>query len=273
VTDYAHRHRFIYQVFDFPYPSETLESTLERKGYGPHPQSVPPTGLYTATLILDIQPSLENLLKNMHTTTRKNIRKAERTELTFELGKMEHLDTFWELMLAICSRRGEAPGPSSVNFFKELWIVAEPAGLVRLFLVRLNDEVVSAAFVFTLGDTLRAWKMGWSGLHPHKHPTKFMLWSMVKWAKENGFKYFDFVWLDDHDAKLLVCGEKQPDAFRDGSTFFKIGFSGRVVMIPTARSRFFHPAFRWLNGRCAKRLTESRASQVLLRRLWSRFSG
>ena len=273
VTMYARQHRFVYQVFDCPYTTKTLDGVLDRRYYSLHPLSVPPTGLITATLILDIQPSLDNLLKNMGASVRRNIRYGEKAGFVMELGGEDHLDTFRELMLAICRRRGTAPSPPQPDFFKKLWEAAGSSGFVKLFLVRLGEEVVSAAFAFTIGDTIRVWKVGWSGAYQHKYPNHLMWWSIIRWAKENGFKFLDFVWVDDHDAKLLAQGEKRPEAFRDGTTFFKMGFGGRLVMIPHARSQFFHPAFRWFACAGGMRLIRSRFSQQLLRRLWSHSAG
>jgi hypothetical protein len=79
--------------------------------------------------------------------------------------------------------------------------------------------------------------------------------------------------VDYHDAKLLAQGEKRPEALRDGTTFFKMGFGGRLVMIPSARSQFFHPAFRWFARVGGMRLIRSRISQQLLRRLWNHSAG
>jgi lipid II:glycine glycyltransferase (peptidoglycan interpeptide bridge formation enzyme) len=272
-TAYAREHRFVYQVFDCPYTTATLDGILDRRGYMLHPLSVPPTGLITATLILDIQPGLDSILRTMRTTVRQNIKVGEKAGFEVMLGGEQHLDTFWELMLTICRRRGAAPTPSQPDFFKKLWEVMGPSGYVRLFLVRLGEEVVSAAFAFTVGDTIRVWKVGWSGAHHYKYPNHLMWWSIIKWAKENGFKFLDFVWVDDHDAKLLAQGEKRPEAFRDGTTFFKMGFGGRLVLIPGARSQFFHPVLRVFVGAGGMRLLNSRIAQQVLRRLWNRSTG
>jgi lipid II:glycine glycyltransferase (peptidoglycan interpeptide bridge formation enzyme) len=268
-TMYARQHRFVYQVFDCPYNTSALDGILDRRGYVLHPPGVPPSGLITATLLLDLEQSLDNLLRNMRTTVRQNIRTGEKAGFEMSLGGEEHLDTFWELMIAICRRRGTAPTPSQPDSFKKLWEVMGSSGYVRLFLVRLGEEVVSAAFAFTFGDTIRVWKVGWSGAHQYKYPNHWMWWSIIRWAKEKGFKQFDFVWVDGVDAKLLAQGEKRPEAFRDGTTFFKMGFGGRLVMIPDARSQFFHPAFRWFANAGGMRLIRSRISQQLLTRLWS----
>ena len=273
VTQYAFQHRFLYQVFDCPYSSATLGNILERRGYAPHPPGIPPSGLIKATILLDLEPEIGILLSNMRTTVKQNIKTAEKAGFEISLGQKEDLDTFWELMLAICRRRLTSPSPSHQDFFKKLWDVAGASGTVRLFLVRLGEEVVSAAFTFIFGNTIRVWKVGWSGAYQNKFPNHLMWWSIIRWAKDNNIKVLDFVWVDEHDAGLLVQGERRPQAFRDGTTFFKMGFGGNVVMIPEARAQFFHPALRSLAKLGGMRLLRSRFSQQLLRWFWSRLAG
>jgi peptidoglycan pentaglycine glycine transferase (the first glycine) len=273
VTAYARQHRFIYQVFDVPYHSTTLPDILDRTGYIPHPPNIPPAGLITATLLLDLQPSLDDLLKHMRKDVRQNIRCAERSGLETLLGGEEDLDTFRELMLAVCRRRGSSPTPPQPDFFRRLWQAAGKSGFVKLFLVRFNGEIVSAALSFTIGDTIRNWKVGWSGAYPHKYPNHLLRWWIIKWAKENGFRQLDFVWVNDHDAKLLSRGEKKTEAFKDGTTFFKLGFGGHLLMLPCARSQSFHPVLRSIIHAGGMRLITSRASRFLLRNLWSSLGG
>lgn len=270
VTAYARQCRFVYQVIDLPYGSSTLASALDRRGYVLHPPGIPPSGLLKATLLLDIQPTPGTLLKNMRSTVRQNIRSGEKAGFEMTLGTKEDLETFWRLMLVICRRRGSSPSPANPDFFKMLWDIGGASGFVRLFLVRMGDEVVSAAFAFTFGDTIRVWKVGWSGAHQRKHPNHLMWWSIIRWGRENGFKSLDFVWVDEHDALLLAEGEKQPSAFHDGTTFFKAGFGGRLVLIPEARSQFFHPALRFFARAGGLHLMRSRISQNLLSRFWAR---
>ncbi len=273
ITTYARKHRFVYQVIDLPYGSGTLAPALDREGYVLHPPGIPPSGLLKATLLLDIEPSPEILLKNMRTTVRQNIRTGEKAGFEMTLGTKEDLETFWSLMLVICRRRGSSPTPANPDFFDMLWDTGGSSGFVRLFILRLGEEIVSTAFAFAMGDTIRIWKVGWSGAHQNKFPNHLMWWLIIKWARENGFRSLDFVRVDEHDAELLAKGEKRPEAFRDGTTFFKMGFGGRLVMIPEARSQFFHPALRWASTPAMMRLFRSRIPQQLIRAFWSHSSG
>lgn len=241
VLDYARKHWLVYLVFDHPYPDRGLSLILNRKGFGFHPKGIPPSGLIRATLLLDLEQETEILRGRFFPSVRRKIRKAERSGLVFSIGSIEDVKRFRDLMLAICRRRNSNPTPPYPDFFQRLWEAMEPCGFVRLFVVRFGVETVSAAVVSTVGDIVRVWKVGWSGAHAEKHPNDFMWWSIIRWAKERRFRALDFVWVDEEDATAVARGERNPEAFRDGATFFKLGFGGRLVTVPPPQSRFFHP--------------------------------
>jgi lipid II:glycine glycyltransferase (peptidoglycan interpeptide bridge formation enzyme) len=272
-TAYARQHRILYQVFESPYGSSALDGILETKGYDLHPAILPPKGLIKTTLMLDLRTGLDSLMRQMQMTVRRHIRTAEKAGLKIVIGGEEYLDIFRELMLVVCRRRGTDPSPPQSDFFKNLWRADTSSRFVKLFLVQIGEEIVSAAVVFTLGDTARVWKVGWSGAHGSKYPNHFMWWSIIKWAKENSFAYLDFVWIDDHDAKLLATGERRPEAFRDGTTFFKMGFGGDLVIVPPARSQFFHPVIRYIVLLGGMRIIDSRFSRNVLHWFLNRLAG
>ncbi len=273
LNDYCQRRRFIYVVFDLPYPDRGLAQVLDQKGYGLHPSGIPPSGLIRATLVLDLSQNFNELTRAMFSSVRRKIRIGRKSGLTFEMGGAEHIDTFRELMLAICRRRGSVPTPSHPDFFRRLWQAMGNSGFVKLFLISLGDEIVSAAVAFAVGDTVRVWKVGWSGGYGSKCPNHLMWWSIICWAKENGFRQMDFVWMDENDAVLVASGERRPGRFRDGATFFKMGFGGRLVWVPRARSRFFNPAFRPFNRRIVRKLFETDMGRRVLGWVWKSQQG
>jgi len=251
VIEFAIKKNLLFLVFELPYWGEGIANILDKREFGFHPKGVPPVTLMTATLLLDLRQSVDDIFKKMLPSVRRNVRIGMKSEFEMVVGGKEDLEIFYNLILAICARRGVSPLPSHSSFFKRLWDVMEDNGWVKLFLLKLKDEVVSGAFAFTFGDTIRVWKVGWSGEHGDKKPNHFLWWSIILWAKENGFRELDFVWVDEDDVILLARGEKNPNVFRDGTTFFKMGFGGRLVMIPEPRSQFFHPFLkvfprRWL---------------------------
>jgi len=118
VLKYARKNRLVYLVFELPYGGEGIANLLDQRGFILHPKGIPPGGLMTATLVLDLQPSVQDLLKNMMESVRKNIRKGIRAELEFVLGDERDLETFRNLMRMTCARRGSSPTPPSLRFFQ-----------------------------------------------------------------------------------------------------------------------------------------------------------
>ena len=269
----ARKSRWLYCVFDYPYDSHSLAIDMASRGYFSHPAGIPPSGLLAATVLLDLQPDEETILSRMNGSVRRNVRRSQKKGLTFELGGSNDIERFRILMLATCVRRGAAPTPPQKDYFQKLWTELNPSGSVRLFLVRYEDELVCAAFAFTVSDTIRIWKVGWSGTHQDKDPNHFMRWEIIRWAKANGFRTLDFVWIDTEDAKRAARGELTPEGFRDGTTYFKLGFGGTIYFPPPVQSKFYNPLVR-LGYRCGGgRLLASRLFQRAVSRYWSRASG
>lgn len=265
----AVRERWLYAVIDYPYRAAALAEEMRKIGYRAHPPGIPPSGLMTATTILDLRPDEAAQLAGMNQKTRRYIRKAQKSGLTFSVGVEEDLIRFRELMLAICARRNSTPTPPQKDFFLHLWRELAPKGWAKLFVVRRGEEMVCSLFAFTFSDTIRVWKVGWSGDHADSAPTHLLYWEIMRWAKAEGFKEFDFVWLDTEDAKLAAQGETEPSRFRDGTTFFKLGFGGRVVLLPPVQSKFYNPLAR-VAYRCGgAQMLASSWFRSLLSKYWS----
>jgi lipid II:glycine glycyltransferase (peptidoglycan interpeptide bridge formation enzyme) len=265
----AKKERWLYCVFDYPYYAHELAQWMAGRGYIAHPTGIPPSGLLTATALLDLRPSEEEILGRMTTNARRDVRKGQRSGMTFAEGTQADLPRFRELMLATCARRNVAPTPPQKDYFDHLWTELNPGGRARLFLVRYGDEIISAAFAFTVADTIRVWKVGWSGSNSEKEPNRWMWWEILKWAKAHGFITLDFVWVDTEDAKSISAGKRSSRDFRDGTTFFKLGFGGTLHFPPPVQSKFFHPLARVAYNCGGAQVLASKSFRRVLARYWS----
>lgn len=265
----ASEERWLYLVFDHAYHAGNLAQRMSRQGYHPHPEGIPPSGLLAATSLIDLTRTEEELWAALRSHTRRNIRRAQRCGLTLREGGAADLAHFRELMLANCRRRGSAPTPPQPDFFGHLWNELAPAGYVHLLQVCLGDEVLSAVVAFTIADTIRVWKVGWSGAHEDKYPNYFRVWEVLRWARRRGMREFDFVWVDTDDARAVARGAIPAEGFRDGSTAFKLGFGGRLVLLPEPQCRFYHPFLRAGYALGGRRLLQTRWFRILLRKYWA----
>jgi len=269
ISRIAHKESWLYCVFDYPYESYALAADMAADGYFPHPAAIPPSGLLSATSIVDLGPCIEDVLARMSRNARRNIQRAAAGGMSVVEGGPEDLPRFRDLMAATCVRRQSAPTPPQRDYFQRLWSELGDRGWVRLFVVKSGSEVVSALFAFTISDTVRLWKSGWSGAHADKHPNHLMFWESIRWAKARGFSKVDLVWIDTEDAKRVARGESAREGFRDGTTYFKLGFGGALCFPPPVQSRFFHPLCRAAFRVGGARVLASSSFQRMLSRYWS----
>ena len=106
-------------------------------------------------------------------------------------GTEPDVETFRQLMWALCERRGTSPTPPQKDFFEHLWRTFQPSSFVRLFIAELGGRVISALLTIPFGDTVRAWKIGWAGDHAKSSPNAMLYWDAIRWSKRNGYRLFD----------------------------------------------------------------------------------
>jgi peptidoglycan pentaglycine glycine transferase (the first glycine) len=238
--------RRIYYVAMTPYiPDNHLSEVLKLNGYKFTREILPPTGPVKATLILDLKKDFNQLLMDMRRETRREIKLATGAGFVVREGGQEDLHTLFNLMEITAVRRGEKPTPNSVKIFENIWESYSPGKLVKLFLVEMDNHPVSGGMIFTFGKTVRFWKYGWSGEYHKKYPNQLLYWELIKWAKNNGFEFFDIVHVDaailDHLKSGLPASEELKATRYYGPTLFKTGFGGKVV-------RFSGPWYRFQNS-------------------------
>jgi lipid II:glycine glycyltransferase (peptidoglycan interpeptide bridge formation enzyme) len=246
---------------------------MAKAGYFPHPSGIPPSGLLRATSIVNVSTDIEDILGHMNRNARRNIQRAISSGLEVIDGRPEDLPRFRELMESTCIRRQSAPTPPQKDYFQRLWSELGDRKWIKLFIVKLKGEIISGLFAFTISDTVRLWKSGWSGAHADKHPNHLMFWEAFRWAKANGFSKVDLVWIDTRDAKIATQGKWGQEDFREGVTYFKLGFGGELCFPPPVQCRFFHPLCRAAYRLGGLHILTSKHFQNALSRYWTRTAG
>jgi lipid II:glycine glycyltransferase (peptidoglycan interpeptide bridge formation enzyme) len=259
INETAHELRIQYTAITPYVENESLDRILEKHGYRPTLERLPPVETVRATLLLDLSKEQDALLKDMDPETRRRIKLALKSGLSIREGEKKDLGVFFKLMSQVAERRKEKPVPPSVEFFKFIWDQFYPRGYLKLFMVESGDEPISAAIIFTFGNTVRFWKYGWSGEEKTKHPNRLLYWELIKWSKNNGFRYFDIVQVDPYVADHLSLGLPVTDELKSrrlyGPTHFKMGFGGRILRFSGPWFRFQNPTVRYLYGCFGRVLT------------------
>jgi lipid II:glycine glycyltransferase (peptidoglycan interpeptide bridge formation enzyme) len=181
----------------------------------------------------------------MHHSKRKNVRQALKRGISVVEQNGEALAEFHKLMCLLCQRRNTTPNPAGVKFFVDLWQRFQPKGWIRLFFAMHGSEPVSAAIAFTFGDCFRVWKIGWSGQLGNLKPNEALWWQMILWARQNGFRFFDFVEINPEEARRMADGNTDENRF-ETVTSFKLAFGAESQLLPGAYYYVFNPVLRRL---------------------------
>jgi lipid II:glycine glycyltransferase (peptidoglycan interpeptide bridge formation enzyme) len=263
-----------YLVINPPYYGDYLIPFIHEAGFRPTTNELPPKGLITSTLLIDLTKSVDELLGEMHIKTRYNIRHASRMGIKIMEGTRPDIDSFFNLMLETCARRKSPPTHPDKRFFELLWDAFHDRGWIKLHFAEYNGEKVCAALSFSFGDVFRIWKFGWSGRYEKIHPSNALYWALIKFAKNNGYRYFDMVSVDTEIARELEKNQEIPPKLQTryfyGPTKFKMGFGGKVMHLPPAYCYFTNPLLRFFYNTLGRKMLHQKWLAHLINVIWSK---
>lgn len=136
-------------------------------------------------VIIDLTVGIEELWRNFN--ERFNVGKAERKGLKFILTDSKRLSDFYQLHLMTRKRLG-LPTPSFnyyVSFFKKM------RGKVKLTLVEKDGRVIAGNMFLLFKDNILLVLNASNHNYRDCKPNDFMIWNILKWSFESGFKSLD----------------------------------------------------------------------------------
>jgi lipid II:glycine glycyltransferase (peptidoglycan interpeptide bridge formation enzyme) len=254
-----------YLVIAPPYAGSALVPLLESMRFRRKPDTFQPTGVGKATLLIDLLKDENQLLAEMSMTKRQNLRRATRKGVRIRLGDGADAATMRDLMRTACKRRGISPAPHQEDFFSILWRELGPSGLAKFFIAEVDGHPVSAATLHVFAGTAQLWRVGWSGTHEKHNPNDLLHWEMIRWAKQNGCRTFDFMHIPLEHAQAILRGERVKDSY-SGVTEFKTSFGGQIVVLPDLYYRSYMPLVQLAFDLGAAPILESRAFHNFFRK-------
>jgi hypothetical protein len=189
----------------------------------------------TATLIIPVNCSMEEITGRMRRTTMLELKRSEKRGITIREGTEQDLGTFFRLMLETCKRQETAPSPATEVALKAVWDAFCPQKRLRLTIAEYQGEPVAGAVCLCFGDRVTFWKKGWSGAHRDKHPNQRVMFEAIQWAQASGFKKFDCLAMSRSTAASLLRNEPLTDEQKHGRDFFLLGYGGQPTLLPESR--------------------------------------
>lgn len=194
------------------------------------------------TLVLDLIKSEDELLKNMKSKHRYNIRLAEKKEAKVRQGtSKKDIDNFYNLSLEV-SKRDKTFAPHPREYYEKMVKILGDKGNLQIFTAEYKGKPLSSVIILFYGKTAVYLHGASSSEHRELMPNHLVQWEAIKEAKKRGCKHYDF-WgvavnklISDDNEEIWDIDEKHTWA---GVTRFKLGFvkqgvTGEIVEFPGA---------------------------------------
>ncbi|PWB72412.1 MAG: hypothetical protein C3F07_12005 [Anaerolineales bacterium] len=209
---------------------QAVMSDLKRKGWEYSADQIQ----FRNTVLIDLNPSEEELLARMKQKTRYNIRLAEKKGVSLRVGRQEDLAMLYKMYAETSVRDGFVIRDE--GYYKTVWSLfmnsSEPT--CEPLIAEVDGEPVAAIFVFYFaGRAYYVYGMSRS-VHREKMPTYLLQWEAMKRAKAKGCAVYD-LW-------------GAPEVFDESDSMwgvyrFKEGLGGQVVR--TLGAYDFAPSPLW----------------------------
>ena len=201
-----------------------------------HNENIVPPG----TIIIDLQPDQDTLFKNLSRAKQRNIKRARKSGIKINISaEREYLDIFYSLYLKTSDYLEFDAAPK--KRFENIWECLAPEGHIVFFTSYYEDQPLSSIIALSFGDSVVSYRFGWSKEHPEKRPNDAIFWEAILWAKQNGYRYFDFGEIELDAARKLNETGILPEEYIHTSVFFKLGFGGNTVLYPETYVHFTNP--------------------------------
>jgi lipid II:glycine glycyltransferase (peptidoglycan interpeptide bridge formation enzyme) len=139
---------------------------------------------------IDLTKSMDQLWSEVDSKKRNKIRKAEKSNATFQLlEELNNIDQTIGILMEVHTRV-KIPLPRK-EYFES---IQRNTGhhLFKVFVTRLNEKIIAVIYAFCFGGRIFIWYSGAYQTYFPLRPNDYLHWKVMVWAKENGYRVFDF---------------------------------------------------------------------------------
>lgn len=204
------------------------------RGFRPSPQTVQPPRTYA----IDISGSEDDIQARMNQGTRRNIRKADKHEVTIREGMRADVASFNALLDETGDR--QEFGVHAPEYYERAYDLFVPAGRAVLLLGSHAGQDLAGVMVFALG--AGAWYLyGASSRRERKRMASYgVQWAGIQWARAQGATVYDMYGVPDADPQTLEDQFTERSDGLWGVYRFKRGWGGDVIRSAGAWDRVYN---------------------------------
>ena len=166
--------------------------------------------------LIDLNRSSEEVLQGIGRRTRKLIRRGLRQAdvIMEEAPQPGDVKTCYELLKTTYAT---AHIPlADISLFESAFEILYAKGMVKFLLARIGDSYAAGSVELIYKDRIYGWYGGMDRSFAKYTPNELLMWHILSWGAENGFKLYDF------------GGAGSPDE-EYGVRDFKAKFGGELV--------------------------------------------
>lgn len=144
-----------------------------------------------STILLDLEPSAEDLLAAMHEKTRYNIRVSERYGVNVRIGRTDaDLAAFLDLMDETARRDGFVQ--HARDYLAATYRALDASRMARLRFAEIDGRLLAANLEIAYGDTVTYLYGASSSEHRNVMAPYALHWQAIREAKLTGRRFYDF---------------------------------------------------------------------------------
>jgi serine/alanine adding enzyme len=142
--------------------------------------------------LINLALPVEQVWGNISKSARKKIRQAENKNMLVieELHDHDKLSN-WYALLQKTYKAARIP-LADYSLFEAAFDVLYPKGMIQFLLGRVQDKYVAASVALLYKDIIYGWYRGFDREYGSYLPNDLMVWHLLKWGAENGYRVFDF---------------------------------------------------------------------------------
>ena len=143
------------------------------------------------TSILELQKPEEELWLGLDGKTRNMVRKATKNNVLVVEGDESLVGEYYQMVVSTLTRAQIEPQPES--FYRRIIQDLGPKGMARLLLANHQGRFIAGAIFLFYKDIAYYWHGSSHREHLSVAPNELIQWELIKWARQNGYKYYDLV--------------------------------------------------------------------------------
>jgi len=141
-------------------------------------------------ILVDLSKPQDLLWKDVHSKRRNEIRRSKKENTIFSVEKSEEaLKECYSILKEVYSR-AKLPMPE-YNYFLNLLNMGSESGML-IFCAKYEDKIIGCMIALEYKEKIYDFYAGSKKEFYNKYPNDLIPWEVFLWAKENGYKTFDF---------------------------------------------------------------------------------